>query len=203
ATVTPIRKAETPSGPKVKRVWHGFESVPGPELAARTGRTNGDEELIAPNGGADQGFLHLDSEIGKLWIDLVSDNRESNSKVNEIARLGERLGVGDAEIDKDILPRLKEMKADAPDSAVAERIQETIDELTVPEVKDLDIPEGTPPVIREWLEQMAKVPTMRKIDSVRRGGDGESVLSKKLAMVRRAAAGERIDEFEFWSVPHE
>jgi hypothetical protein len=50
---------------------------------------------------------------------------------------------------------------------------------------------------------MAKVPTMRKIDNVRRGGDGESVLSKKLAMVRRAAAGERIDEFEFWSVPHE
>lgn len=151
--------APAPSGAPVVRRNVPYEAS-GSGVLKRVERARADEPLHLPNGGADQGFIHMDSDIGGLWQDLVMDSRVENSFVNEIARMGDDMGRGKLGLEQ-FLDRLKEMEKSAPDSAVASRIKQTVDNLSAPPVK-LDLPDDTPPVLRKAFEDLAAIPTARK-----------------------------------------
>jgi hypothetical protein len=175
-------------GPPVPHA-NKFKEGPAAGVAERTGRLGGDEPLYAPNGGADQGLVHFDSALGTLWIDLVSDSREPNSVVNEIAHIGEDVGRGTLSLD-DAAARLRELQAVAPDQGVAKRIEETIRRITAPPSPPIDVPDNTPPSVRSWLEQLAAIPTMRKTDNGMDRRD-KSVLDEALDLVRQISEGQR------------
>lgn len=178
AKAPPGVSAGKPDGPQVRRVWHGFNMGPG--VAQQYGRTGGDEPLYLPNRGADQGLVHLDSQLGTLWQDLVADTREPNSFVNAAARIGENVGTGTISLDE-AADRLRQLSAGATDQAVARRIDATIRGITEPTPPPrIDVPDNVPPAVRRWLDDLARIPTMRKTDL-----PGEqSALDEALALVR-------------------
>jgi hypothetical protein len=149
-----------PEGPAVPR-RHTFQISR--STAADTGRTAGDQPLRLPNGGSDQGRLHLDSEIGQLWTDLVSDKREPNSRLNNITRIGEDVGTGKMSLDE-AAGELRKMAKTAPDRAVARRLEHAADAITAGPTPKIESPEGTPPAVHKFLQDLAAIPTMRKKD---------------------------------------
>lgn len=155
----------------------------------RRDRPNADEPLHLPNGGSDQGRMHLDSEFGELWQVLYQDDREPNSFVNEIARMGEQVGTGQLPLAQ-ALERLARMKDQATDQTVANRIQRAIDAMDAPPVTVPDLPDTVPASVREALRRLSEIPTARST-KVRGIGRGEpSVFDRKLDIIRRLEAGD-------------
>lgn len=183
----PVRTAapSTVPGPPVKSA--PSSATPGGHIADRVRPAAvTDTPIKLPNGGSDQGRVHLDGQTGSLWLDLYHDDRVKNSDLNEIARIGEGIGTGHVDIEKDAIPALEKLKAKAPDTAVAERIQKAIDKLSAPHVAVPDIP-GAPPEVMQYLRDLEKIPTARQIP---RGGD-KSVLDRKIDLIRRIASGDQ------------
>lgn len=178
-----------PAGVAVRRNREVPQDDRGLTLARE--RPGNDEDVYIPNGGRDQGAMHFDSEMGQLWRDLYMDDREPNSFVNEIARMGDRMHYisGDADLEQDVLPLLEKLKGRASDSAVAERIQRAIDGISAPPVAVPDLPEGTPAPIRAALEKLSKIPTARKKGRVGLNTLKESVLDKKVRLLREFVEG--------------
>ena len=183
--VTPVEAPPTlslPEGPGVRRPPH-FNMGQG--VAKQYGRTDGDEPLYLPNRGADQGLVHLDSQLGELWTSLVVDEREPNSTVNAVAHIGEDVGTGKISLDE-AADRLRALRV--TDQGVAGRIAETITGITEPTPPPrIDVPANTPPVIRQWLEDLAQIPTMRKTRFPGSHRD-RSVLDEALDLVRQISA---------------
>lgn len=181
--------AAQPKGAAVRGAPHNFVDAGNGRLK-KVERANADEPLHLPNDGQDQGLIHMDSEIGKLWQDLVADPREPNSFVNEIARMGDEMGMQRLNLSQ-VIDRLREMKGEAVDSGVADRIQTTIDAVDAPPAGDLNLPSDLPVPLRNAFQQLAGIPTARKRDARvgnARIGD-ESVLDKKLALIRALETG--------------
>jgi hypothetical protein len=141
----------------------------------------------------------MDSELGRLWGDLYMDDREPNSFINEIAKMGDQMGRHQLGLEQ-FLDRLKVMKSQTSDKAVADRIQDAIDNLDAPKVK-VDLPSDTPAVLRKAFEDLADIPTARKkapkgARVPTRIGTGTlepgapSVLEKKEAILRHLIAGD-------------
>jgi len=187
---TQLRQATGRPGPPVARASRVTD---GNGRIKPIQRANEDEPIHLPNGGADQGLVHLDSSLGELWSDLYTDQREPNSFINEIARLGEGVGKkreGQLDLESDVIPGLKKLKTRASDSAVADRIQETIDALSAPPAKPLDLPEGVPGPVRRALEDLARIPTARKTGQIGANRETVSVLDQMLDTVRKISRGE-------------
>lgn len=152
-------------------------------------RARADEPIYLPNRGNDQGMIHLDGALGSLWADLYTDQREPNSFINELAKMGDEFGVGNLELEKDVLPKLKDLKARASDKGVADRIQQAIDALDAPPVAMPDLPEGTPPAVRRYLEELRKIPTARKTGRVGAQNLQTSVFDQQVQLIRDIADG--------------
>ena len=190
---TPAKKAR--SIPEAAKARSAEAAVVGPPVVNRhvptprgrivppAHRASGDEPLHLPNAGSDQGLMHLDSELGGLWQALVMDDREPNSFVNEIGRMGDDVGrehIGLAQA----IDRLKKMKVRATDKSIADRIQETIDAVDAPPAGKWVMPDDTPPALKKAFDDLAAIPTARRT-SGRIGAsrlDG-SVLDKKLKIM--------------------
>lgn len=173
-------------GPALRRTPHDFDMGPG--VAAKYGRANGDEPLYLPNRGADQGLVHLDSQLGNLWTDLVVDQREPNSTVNAVARIGERVGAGDLSL----TAAFKELRGlRVRDQAVKRRIEQAIGQMDAPgPLPKIDVPRNTPPAIRRWLKEIASVPTMRRKSGPMYHRD-QSPLDEAIDLVTRVSNGDR------------
>lgn len=184
AKVTPaVPKA---SGPRLKSAIN--LSASDTKLRNRPGN---DEPVHLPNGGADQGNMHFDSAMGELWQELYADDREPNSFVNEIAQMGDRMGMrGDADLERDVIPMLERLRERASDSVIQKRIQETIDDLSAPPMAVPDLPEGTPVPIRAAMETLSKIPTARKRGRIGAAFVREPILQKKAKLIRDFVAGE-------------
>jgi len=158
-----VKNLKTPeSKAPIKRMVG--ESVTDPNTARIVpvpGRSKGDEKIVLPNDGFDQGAMHLDSNLGKLWVDLYHDQRSPNSFVNRVEKIGEDLGFGKASSAQTI-DRLKALKTDAPDSVVADRIQKVIDAIDYPSKPLPKIPEGTPPVLADLIKKFNDIPLARR-----------------------------------------
>jgi 8-oxo-dGTP pyrophosphatase MutT (NUDIX family) len=181
----PEKKApakELPDGPQVltntptkdpfRGGWHPRE------------RPLADEPIHAPNGGADQGLVHMDSVMGSLWEDLYGDDRTPNSFINEVAKLGEGLspyrgGESDS-IDK-LIPKLRELATRAPDKGVAARITKAADDLEAPHTPVPDLPDDTPEPLRKFIEEM------NKNAMARRTGDFHMYHNVDESLVQRTA----------------
>lgn len=162
-----------------------------PDNGGRLGthdRPQADEPIRLPNGGVDQGLVHMDSSLGELWQDLYMDDREPNSFVNEIARIGERVGTGEISLDQ-ALDMLKALKGRAGDKAIEERIQNTINDLDAPKVSLPDLPDTVPAVVKDALQKLADIPTARRTGRIGGSHVAQSVLNKKLDIVRKIDAG--------------
>jgi hypothetical protein len=196
------KAAPKAAGPAVKDV--GSSIAPSGSIVKRD-RPNADQPIHLPNGGSDQGNIHLDSELGKLWADLYADDREPNSFVNEIARMGDEMGNHRFELGE-FVQRLKKMKTEAVDSAIADRIQKALDAIDAPPVK-LDLPPDIPATLRKAFEDLAAIPTARISVPAKKKGEahaplarvvgnthfrsGEpSVIQKKQDILRQIAAGD-------------
>ena len=151
-------------------------------------RPNADEPVYLPNRGNDQGLVHIDSELGGLWLDLYYDDREPNSFVNEIAQIGEQVGSGQLPLDQ-ALQRLARMKGRATDQTIADRIQAAIDNMDAPPVELPDLPDTVPGAVRRALRRLADIPTARRLRVGPRRLD-QTVLDKKIDIVRKIDAGE-------------
>lgn len=171
-------------------------------VTEQLGRTQGDEPLRPPNGGADQGALHMDSQIGHLWQDLASDKREPNSVINEIGDIGQDVGRGKITL-IDAADRLERLQHKASDPAVKKRIGEAVDEISGPHDKP-DLPDNVPPEARAWIDSLSQIPTLRRTDvqGMRTSRNEPSVYEQALDLVKRAAAGERVDTMEFRNIGH-
>jgi hypothetical protein len=173
-----------PEGVDVARAWR-FRM--GPDVAAQHDRTHGDQPLYLPNRGDDQGLVHLDSQLGELWTDLVSDKREPNSVVNEVAHIGERVGMGQVSLDE-AARQLRDMATRATDQGVARRMRAAADAITEPGPPPvIDVPANTPAPVRAWLEHLAQIPTMRKADLPGNRRD-QSILDEAIGLVREISA---------------
>jgi hypothetical protein len=178
----PTKKAV--SGPPVRTL----QQVTGANgRIAKIDRPRADEPIHLPNRGSDQGLVHLDSEVGSLWADLYADDREPNSFINEIARTGEDLGTGKIDLDE-VLKRLRTLKEQASDKAVADRIDRAIERIDAPPVKVPDLP-GIPAPVKKFLEDLAKIPTARKTGRIGASNPRESVLDKKIQAIRDFSEG--------------
>jgi hypothetical protein len=175
--------AATAGGP-VKRFGGRVTGGPLGTIQPRT-RGEADQELVLPNGGADQGLIHLDSEIGGLWTDLYGDDRPKNSLLNEITDIGHKLGRGQISLDQalDELKRLKQQEGGS--SPIGNRIQSAIDAIDAPKV-ELNFPEGTPDVIKRYVNDVAAFSTARQPG---RGGE-PSLVDQLMETIRRIGAGE-------------
>lgn len=167
-------------------------------IAART-RPNADEPIYLPNGGQDQGFMHLDSEMGQLWQDLYADDREPNSFINEIARMGDEMGKNDLG-EAEVIKRLRAMQTRATDKTIADRIGQTADKMDAPPVQ-LEFPEGTPVPLQDLIRKLAEIPTARKRSlKGERVGTGrltdKSVVDRKMDIIRKIASGGYRRSFE-------
>jgi hypothetical protein len=190
----------TSTGPPVQSHLGSTQFFQGPHstLGPIRDRPKADEPVYAPNGGRDQGQVHMDSELGSLWLDLYADDREPNSFINEIAHIGEDVGTGELSL-TEALSRLEAMKGRATDSAIVSRIQRAIDAIDAPPVDLPDLPDTVPDAVKRALRQLADIPTARKREGAVGTGRfyGESVLDKKLDVVRRIDAGDRDRQLEF------
>jgi hypothetical protein len=199
---TPAKKAASAAPPaptapeKYKPVTARNVPTPQGRITTPPNRETGDEPFKPPNGGSDQGLIHLDSDIGQLWQNLTMDDRVPNSFVNEIAALGDDMGRQKLTLQQ-VLDRLREMQGEAPDKFIADRIRETVDNLTVPAAGKLDLPEGMPKTLRDALTKLSEIPTARiKATPKERTRVGatvigeDSVLEKKMAAIRQLMAGE-------------
>jgi hypothetical protein len=182
---TPIPKSK-PQGSRVVNVYSQVTDENGRII--KLNRPKSDEPLHLPNGGGDQGLMHLDSELGTLWADLYKDPREPNSFINEIARTGDALGEGQIDLNE-VLKRLRALKVKAGDTGVEARVQDAIDAIDAPPVKVPDLPEGTPAPVKKFLEELAKIPTARKTGRIGASNPRESVLDKKIKAIRDFSEG--------------
>jgi len=189
APAVPAKKVTPPatptvSGPPVRTLQQVTDAS---GRITKVNRPRADEPIYLPNGGSDQGLVHLDSEVGSLWGDLYADDREPNSFLNEIAHIGEDLG--EAKIDlNEVLKRLRALKERASDKAVADRIEKAIEGIDAPPVKVPDIP-GIPAPVKKFLEELAKIPTARKTGRIGASNPRESVLDKKIKAIRDFTEG--------------
>jgi hypothetical protein len=185
-------------GPPVESLK--YKATGGDGRIIKRERPNADEPIYLPNGGNDQGLMHLDSELGALWADLYMDDREPNSFINEIARMGDQMGRDKLELSK-FIDRLREMKKTAADQGVADRIQRAIDAIDAPPLgRKVDLPADAPKALRDAFEKLAAIPTARikvpKGSFMRRVGTGSfepgkpSLIEKKEDIIRRLLAGD-------------
>ena len=189
-----FRESEPPPArpglPPEQKVLQGGPVRTGREVTDSNGRIvprdrpRADEPVYLPNNGNDQGMVHFDSELGKLWSDLYGDDREPNSFINEIAHIGEDVGTGKLPLAQAI-ERLKRLKGRATDQAVADRIQSAIDRIDAPTVDLPDLPDTVPDAVRRALRQLADIPTARKKGRVGLHYRDKSVLEEKVDIVRR------------------
>lgn len=186
APTTSVARA-LPEGPAVR---HASVGLTDGGRIKKIDRAKADEPIHLPNNGNDQGLMHLDSSMGELWAALYEDQREPNSFINELARLGDDLGLGKADLQDDVLPKLRDLKARASDKAVADRIQKTIDEIDAPPVQVPDLPEGVPASVKNYLEQLAHIPTARKTGRIGASTVRQSVLDQQVDLIRRISRGE-------------
>lgn len=178
--------SSTKAGPPVRSGEQRVTDGSG-RIIPRT-RPNEDEPIHYPNGGQDQGLVHLQSEVGSLWTDLYEDDREPNSFVNEIGRMGDDLGRRKIEL-SDLVDRLKKMKGRSSDAGVAARIQEAIDKLDAPEVKLPDFAPDTPDFVQKYFRDLAKIPTARRTGRIGTGRIQEPMLDRKLKVLKRMQDG--------------
>lgn len=142
--------------------------------------------LMAMSGA---GIMHGDSEMGELWQALYRDDRTPNSTLNKIMDVGVASHSGRMDFDE-ALTQLRKLQADAPDSTVANRIQRTIDAIDAPKREVPDLPDSVPAVVKEALRKLADIPTARKAGRVGSRNLDESILDKKVDIVRQIDSGE-------------
>ena len=157
----------------------------GPGLDARLGRENGDEKLKLPNGGQDQGRIHMDSEIGQLWQDLASDPRTQNSTLNRINEIGDQLGGGQIDV-----PTARALiRGIKPGSAgLRDRINKSVADLDVKPSK-MDVPENTPKAVRDLLDKINEIPAYHNKAPGTQGASGPTPFEKILGLVRDIGEG--------------
>lgn len=185
-----VLRADPPK--PVKRLAHVTDDM---GRIVKRERPNADAPIYLPNAGADQGRVHLDSELGSLWADLYADDRLPNSTLNELAHVGEGVGLSSTDL-ADAIKVLRRMAAEAPDDMIRDRIERAIDNLDSPRVQVPDLP-GVPDSVMRYLRQLERIPTMR-IREGRVGATGlrgESILDKVIALLRKINDGE-ISPFE-------
>jgi hypothetical protein len=165
----------------VKRAPHTFRISP--DAAKTLGRENGDQTLKVPNGGADQGRIHLDSQIGGLWQDLAHDPRAQNSTLNKITDIGNDLGTGKI----DVATARERLRAlDPGNSALKDRVDQAIKAMEVPKMS-LDLPSNTPTRVRDVLEKLNGVPAYHVKQ------DGKTPIERLVDAVRTISKGDRND----------
>ena len=181
APVTPEQavNAPAPSAPVKTARIRDF----GPEVRAKVGR---DDSLKLPNGGADQGIVHMDSSIGSLWQDLASDSRASTGTVNEVLDIGHNLGQGKIDLPT-ARALIRGIKTDNP--AIRERINKTVAELDVKPQK-YQVPENTPKAIRDILDKLNEIPAYHNKAPGQAGGSGETPFQKIVDLVHAIGNGD-------------
>lgn len=162
-----------------------FDRFRTPDIAGALGRSQGDDTLKIPNGGADQGLLHLDSEIGQLWSDLAADPRASNSELNNIVDLGHAVGAGHVAV-SEAAHELQSMMQSVENPAVVARIAEAVRGMSAPPVNLEGLPDNIPPRVRAWLERVAGNPMFRQTN-IRGQGNRESYFDQAREAIERVA----------------
>jgi hypothetical protein len=172
---------ERAAAAEVKKAPHSFRISP--DAAKTLGRENGDQTLKVPNGGADQGRIHLDSQIGGLWQDLAHDPRAQNSTLNKITDIGNDLGTGKI----DVATARERLRAlDPGNSALKDRVDQAIKAMEVPKMS-LDLPSNTPTQVRDVLEKLNGVPAYHVKQ------DGKTPIERLVDAVRTISKGDRND----------
>jgi len=146
------------------------------------------DDLKAPNGrwSADQGLIHMDSEIGGLWKDLASDDRVSTPDLNKITEIGQQLHDGKIDV-----PTARALIRDIkPGNAqVRERINQAVAGLDTKPSK-LDLPDNTPAQVRDFLEKVNEIPAYHDRTNVR---EGKTPMQHLLDSVKIISKGDRND----------
>jgi hypothetical protein len=203
-TKVPVKKAATPAKKVVAPVAKPVSTPKGKPAGApvrtlrqvtdgsgriiKDNRPKSDEPIYYPNNGQDQGLVHLDSEVGSLWADLYADDREPNSFINKIAKLGDELGEDKVSL-TDVVKRLKELRGEATDTGVQARMDKAIEAIDAPPFKMPNLPEGLPAPIRKYLSDLAEVPTARKTGRVGSSLIQEPVIDQKIKAIRDFSEG--------------
>lgn len=139
-------------------------------------RPNADEPLRLGGGQmSGTGNMHADSNMGELWNDLYRDDRAPNSVLNEIARLATSMSQGDRPF-ADIMTDLRRLANSQSDLEVKTRIMKAIDNIDAPPFKMPTLPDSTPAVLRQMVEDLGKIPTARRRGVMGTSGRDKSVI---------------------------
>jgi hypothetical protein len=149
-------------------------------------RANGSEKLNLPNGGADQGLIHMDSSIGELWQNLAGDGRVPNSTLNEVNKIGDDLGRGKIDVPT-ARALIRGIKTDSP--AVRDRINKAVAELEVKPSK-VDVPDNVPAEVRSILNNLNEIPAYHNKSPNTRGTQGPTPFEEILKLVRDISNGD-------------
>lgn len=130
-----------------------------------------DEELRAPNGefDRDQGLIHYDGAIGRLWNDLGDERHlqvDGHALGNVLVDLGQGITMRRHDTNH-ALAEMRRIRQQLPDgSRPAALVDEAINRLHAPERALPEIPEDTPAPLRTLMHDL------NNINLVRRGSDG-------------------------------
>ncbi len=158
--VSPVTEPAPPPPPAPEPVPAAQPAMPGRSA----------EELRPPNHawGVDQGLMHFDSAIGRLWNELGDDRHlevDGRALGNVVCDLGENITWKKHDTN-DALAELKRIRTQLPDDCdAARRFDRAITRLDAPDRPAPELPEDTPEPIKKLMADL------NNINLVRRGGD--------------------------------
>lgn len=153
------------------------------------------QPLEPPNGGwgIDQGLMHFDGALGRLWNGLDDDRHltvDGRPLGNVIKDLGEGISL-DKHSSQHALDDLRRIRRQLPDgSRPAQLVDAAINRLDAPDRPLPDLPANTPPQLRTLVEELNAIPLVRRGRDVGGGRDAFHETDMVADMAHRWSAGQ-------------
>ncbi|SNY72913.1 ADP-ribosyltransferase [Paractinoplanes atraurantiacus] len=125
------------------------------------------EEIVPPNGGwgIDQGLMHFDGALGRLWNTLGDDKHlevDGHALGNIITDLGEGITLRRHDTNH-ALRELRRIRTHLPDSSTAaQRVDVAIGRLNAPDRPAPALPDKTPQQLKDLMADLNAIPLVRR-----------------------------------------
>jgi hypothetical protein len=125
------------------------------------------EPLEPPNGdwGVDQGLMHFDSALGRLWNGLGDDQHltaDGRALGNVVKDLGEGITMN-RHGSEHALAEMRRLRDQLPDNSRPARLfDQAISRLDAPTRPAPALPDGTPPQLHTLMEDLNRIPLVRR-----------------------------------------
>ena len=140
-------------------------AVPTPRKPTSLPRSS--EEIRPPNGGhgVDQGLMHFDGALGKLWNALGDDQHlqiDGRALGNVVTDLGEGITLHKHDTSH-ALSELRRIRTQLPDASTAARnVDVAINRLNAPDRPAPNLPDNAPQQLQDLMADLNAIPLVRR-----------------------------------------